>query len=88
MAIKVRGKAVDAETGEPIHFARVEVIDPKTGKTIDVTATDAEGRFVIEVPEPGEYEVVLKAQVYQPVSQRVTIEPGVSLTIRSVKVVV
>ncbi len=50
------GRATVKETGEPLDFANVQLIDAKTQKPLTIgTMTDAEGRFILEKVPDGSY---------------------------------
>jgi hypothetical protein len=54
--VRLRGVALDEQTGEPIPAVAVQLLDP-TGKKLVATLTDAQGRFLLTTPGPGRYRV-------------------------------
>jgi outer membrane receptor protein involved in Fe transport len=54
---KITGTVVDAATKQPIPYATIALIDPATGKPIDGTIADDQGKFTIEKITHGEYNV-------------------------------
>jgi outer membrane receptor protein involved in Fe transport len=57
----VRGRVLNADSGEPVGHAKVRVIE--TGAS---TSTTARGAFRLEVPAPGRYRVSAEAEGYDP----------------------
>ena len=84
--MKVRIYAFDSETGEPIAFARVEIW--KDNQLIAYGSTDANGYDTLDIPEPGEYIIVLKSQLWKPVRERVRITSEGTIKISSFKAAV
>src|SRR5690606_12913925 len=66
---RISGKVNDAETGSPVDFASVALINKADGKTIRGTKTDLEGNFSIENIPNGSYEVRISFIGYKPFSR-------------------
>ena len=52
----ISGRITDADTGLPLAGVRAAVFDSVTGERLDLTVSDADGRYSIAVP-PGTYRV-------------------------------
>lgn len=57
------GTVFEATTGQPIPFARVELMDINKGKVKEVKFTDKDGAYVI-LAEPGQYELKVLKEGY------------------------
>lgn len=54
----ISGQAISKQTGNPVDFATVQLIDAKTGKPLTIgTMTDEQGRFTIPGVKDGKYLV-------------------------------
>lgn len=54
---KITGAVVDAESGQPVEFANVALIDPSTRKPVDGAVCDDKGKFVINKVSAGTYTI-------------------------------
>ncbi len=62
---RISGSVVDAESNKPVEFATVALLDPATGKPVDGSICDVEGKFTItKVPE-GTYNVAVSFIGYE-----------------------
>ncbi|WP_242917917.1 outer membrane beta-barrel family protein [Pontibacter liquoris] len=61
--VMLRGKAI-AESGEPVGFANVAVLDAATGNVVTGAIADLEGRFQIKTPAVGKYKLKLNGLGY------------------------
>ena len=59
----IRGRATDAETGDPLVSARVDVL--AAGTSVAGGFTDEDGRFVVPDLDPGTYSVVVSMVGYR-----------------------
>ena len=62
---KISGVVVDAETNQPVEFANVALIDPKTGKPVDGAVCDEKGKFTIPKITHGTYNVSISFIGYE-----------------------
>lgn len=54
----ITGKVINKETGDPMDFVTVQLIDAKTGKPLPVgSTTDEQGMFIIKNVQDGKYIV-------------------------------
>ena len=74
-AIMLRGRVVDANTGEPM--ANVRVVAKSTDKT---TLTDADGAFTLELP-PGPQELYITTVTYGLVRKEINVGSGTDSTV-------
>jgi hypothetical protein len=56
----VRGRVLDMEAGSPIVLGRMTLLDAG-GQRVAVQVTDAEGRFLLVGPAPGEYWIEIES---------------------------
>jgi len=70
----LQGRVIDAETGEPLSGANVQVVGTQRG-----TATDAEGRFNLRAPA-GDLTVETSFVGYEPLQREVEIRTGETTT--------
>lgn len=54
---RISGVVIDPETKQPVEFANVALIDPKTGKPVDGAVCDDKGKFVISKIADGTYSI-------------------------------
>lgn len=54
---KISGVLMDSTTNQPVEFATIALLNPKTGKPIDGTTSDDKGRYTLNKIAPGEYRV-------------------------------
>lgn len=54
---KITGLVLDAETGKPVEFANVALVNPATNKPVDGAVCDDKGKFVINKVVDGSYTV-------------------------------
>ncbi|MDV6234608.1 TonB-dependent receptor [Leptospira ellisii] len=66
----VRGKIVDADSGDPVFGATIVVRSLKKG-----TRTDFDGKYVLDLP-PGTYQVEFQMIGYDTQSRSITVTPG------------
>jgi len=62
---KISGAVIDAETNQPVEFANVALIDPKTGKPVDGGVCDDKGKFTINKVAEGTYSVAISFIGYE-----------------------
>ncbi len=62
---KVSGEVRDAETSKPVEFATVALLDPATGKPIDGTVCDENGKFTINKVAEGNYNIAISFIGYE-----------------------
>ncbi|RMG83168.1 MAG: TonB-dependent receptor [Bacteroidetes bacterium] len=62
---KISGTVTDSLTGQPVEFATIVVLDPKTGKEINGDVTDEKGHFKMFV-NIGTYRIHISFLGYQP----------------------
>lgn len=62
---KISGAVIDAETNQPVEFANVALIDPKTGKPVDGAVCDEKGKFTIHKIAEGTYAVAISFIGYE-----------------------
>lgn len=62
---KITGVVIDAETNQPVEFANVALIDPKTGKPVDGAVCDEKGKFTIHKIANGIYSVSISFIGYE-----------------------
>lgn len=65
---KISGVVVDPETKQPVEFANVALMDPKTGKPVDGAVCDEKGKFSITKVEEGTYSISVSFIGYETVS--------------------
>ncbi|MHA7131722.1 carboxypeptidase-like regulatory domain-containing protein [Algoriphagus namhaensis] len=73
---QIQGVVKDAETGETLPFCNVFI-----NNTTISTATDMEGKYLLEGLEPGPVEVSFSYLGYVAETKKVTLNPGGSLTV-------
>jgi hypothetical protein len=56
---RISGSVIDTETNQPVEFANVALIDPKTGKPIDGAVCDEKGEFTITKITEGTYSIAI-----------------------------
>lgn len=71
-AFDIRGRIVDAATGEAVGFATVCAVRDST--VVAAVAADAEGRFTLRVKAQGEYSLNVSAVGCTPLSQRIAVD--------------
>jgi len=69
------GRVTDATTNDPIPGANIFIQQLETG-----AATDVDGEYSIQIPEPGDYTIVATFVGYERYETNVTIEDGEALT--------
>ena len=62
---KISGIINDAETGKPVEFANVALIDTKTSKPVDGTIADEKGKFTMKGIADGTYSVSITFLGYE-----------------------
>lgn len=62
---RISGSIIDTETNQPVEFANVALIDPKTGKPVDGAVADAKGKFTIVKIAAGTYHVAISFIGYE-----------------------
>ena len=62
----ITGKVFDSTTKQPLEYATVSVINKKSGKTINGSITDAQGKFLIPGIPPGIYKIYVEFIGYKP----------------------
>lgn len=72
--IKITGQVNDSTSRKPVEFATVALTDPGTGKTIDGTVCDANGKFTINKVAPGKYIVSVSFLGYDTKKMNVSID--------------
>lgn len=72
--VLVRGRVL-APTGRPLRQAVATVLHPD-GRHVDWGRTDNEGRYVLALPEPGRYLLVVSAEGWAPQSELVDLDAG------------
>jgi outer membrane receptor protein involved in Fe transport len=70
---KISGTVLDANSGDPVEFATVAIIDPSTNKPIDGTVCDDKGKFDVPKLANGTYKVVISFIGYESYSQDVAV---------------
>ncbi len=73
---KISGRVVDSDTGEPLFYANVFIANTTKG-----TATDKDGRYILENIYPGRYELVISMMGYETQMMPIRILPNETLTI-------
>ena len=63
----IKGTITDKESGEPLPFVKVVII--QSGQQKGFATTDFDGKFLISAVPPGEYDVEARFVGYQPVRQ-------------------
>lgn len=61
----LKGQVTDAETGDPLEYATVSLLQPEDSTLVNGGSTDEEGKFSIET-KPGQYVVKIQFVSYQP----------------------
>jgi len=83
----IQGTLIDSETMKPIPYAAVTLV--KGGIVVDKTHTEADGSFMFDNVGIGEYVVVGRSPVHNPVTHKVIVDdPNKIYTIelRTVKI--
>ncbi|HEY5916999.1 MAG TPA: TonB-dependent receptor [Chryseolinea sp.] len=62
---RVFGAIIDAESNQPVEFANVALIDPKTSKPVDGSVADDKGKFNINKVAEGTYDVSISFIGYE-----------------------
>lgn len=62
---KITGIVMDAESGQPVEFANVALVDPKTSKPIDGAVCDDKGKFTITKIAEGTYSIAISFIGYE-----------------------
>ncbi|MBL7858643.1 MAG: TonB-dependent receptor [Cyclobacteriaceae bacterium] len=62
---KIIGAVIDAGNNQPVEFANVALMDPKTGKPVDGTVCDDKGKFVIPKVASGTYHITISFIGYE-----------------------
>jgi outer membrane receptor protein involved in Fe transport len=62
---KIIGSVIDAENNQPVEFANIALIDPKTGKPVDGGVADGQGKFTINRVAEGTYTVSISFIGYE-----------------------
>ncbi|WP_266369343.1 TonB-dependent receptor domain-containing protein [Tellurirhabdus rosea] len=68
---RISGLLTDSTTGKPVEYATVALLNPKTGKPIDGTTSDAKGKFALTKLAPGEYRLQYSFIGYKTVESKV-----------------
>jgi len=63
---KIYGAVIDGENNQPVEYASVALVDPKTGKPVDGAVCDGEGKFVITKVAEGTYTISVTFIGYEP----------------------
>ncbi|SNR31768.1 TonB-dependent receptor domain-containing protein [Hymenobacter mucosus] len=66
---RVTGTIVDADTKQPVPYATVALLNPATGKPVDGTAADDNGKFTISRVAAGTYTVQISFIGYKTVEK-------------------
>jgi hypothetical protein len=74
----VTGRVVDAATGEPLENVNVYLSYTTIG-----TSSDAQGAYLLRVPEPGAYDLVFSIVGYTPGVRRIDVRRGDTLAIEA-----
>ncbi|MDZ7645978.1 MAG: carboxypeptidase-like regulatory domain-containing protein [Cytophagales bacterium] len=70
---KISGTVKDAESSNPVEFATVALVDPKTNKPVDGTIADAKGKFIIRDIANGSYLVNISFIGFETIKREVQI---------------
>jgi outer membrane receptor protein involved in Fe transport len=62
---KITGAVVDAENNQPVEYANIALIDPKTGKPVDGGVADGQGKFSITRVAEGTYTISISFIGYE-----------------------
>ena len=62
---RLQGQLLDLETNEPLIGGLITLLSPD-GRDLVTAVTDAEGKWVIEIPGPGTYQVSARHLGYRP----------------------
>ncbi|MDO1446596.1 TonB-dependent receptor [Rhodocytophaga aerolata] len=62
---KIAGTVLDASNQEPVPFVNVVLTDPATGKTLDGTVGDENGKFTLNKVAAGDYKILVTFIGYQ-----------------------
>src|SRR5690242_3404697 len=73
---KITGTVIDSGTNQPVEFATVQLNDPATGKPLDGTVCDDQGKFTISKIANGNYKLQISFIGYETYSQDVAIKEG------------
>jgi outer membrane receptor protein involved in Fe transport len=65
---KITGAVIDAENNQPVEFANIALVDPKTGKPVDGGVADDKGKFTINKVAEGTYTVTVSFIGYETTS--------------------
>ncbi len=80
----VRGRTIDAATGQPLVGALVQLRDA-TGRMLQSTLTPPSGIFVLTAPEPGTYQYRIAAIGYQPTGPRIVTVTAAGSTVGDIR---
>lgn len=70
---KISGTVVDATSKEPVEYATIAVVDPKSGKPVSGGVCDGKGKFSINHIPFGPYNVVVSFIGFEPKSVPATL---------------
>lgn len=70
-ALAIVGVVFDVATGELLHRAQVHLEDTQVG-----ALTDSLGRFRLEAPHAGRFQLSIRLISYEPVADTIEVEPG------------
>jgi len=73
-AVRIEGIVADA-SGQPVKEVDLRVIEPGRPDIGRPVKCDAQGRFSLVVPQPGDISLMAQAKGYRPKLQTVTVEP-------------
>lgn len=62
---KISGIVMDGETNKPVEFANVALVDPQTGKPVDGTVCDDQGKFMLNKVVEGTYTISISFIGYE-----------------------
>lgn len=62
---KITGVVIDGDSNQPVEFANIALIDPKTGKPVNGSVADDKGKFSITKISPGTYQVQISFIGYE-----------------------
>jgi outer membrane receptor protein involved in Fe transport len=73
---KITGTVMDSGTNQPVEFATVQLNDPTTGKPLDGTVCDDQGKFTISKIANGTYKLQISFIGYETYQQDIAIKEG------------
>jgi uncharacterized protein (TIGR02145 family) len=72
----IRGFVTDAETGEPLDSATVEL--NQSNSTLDIDTTLNDGSYLFSNIEPGNYQIEASKPAYEKITKNVTVTSGIA----------